>query len=170
VADATPLAPTIGVCNGCTIVYQAAPPTTAIEQTIVQEVYVEPIELVRRHERPRRPQIKTEGICQRGVDCPPGTGTPAKAILTMSPIRRREPVTQEVAVPLNPGLAPGVSKTVIVPAPVAAPQNPEPALVVVRTGSRFSTGRGLTAGARETPPQPRATRTIALPRSSRSRD
>jgi hypothetical protein len=180
VADATPLAPTIGVCNGCTIVYQAAPPATVIEQTIVQEVYVEPTELIpvpffnsgRRHERRQRPQSKTEGICQRGVDCPPGTGSPAKAVLVpqrvslvMSPIRRREVVTQETPVPVSPGLPPGVSKTVI----------SSPAPVVVRTGSRFSTGRVFTT----TEPQPRhatpaaapaappQTRTIALPRAYR---
>ena len=44
----------------------------------------------RRHHDRREPPVKTSGVCQIGIDCPPGVGAPAKALaLGMSPVPRR---------------------------------------------------------------------------------
>jgi hypothetical protein len=190
-----PLAPGVGVCNGCTIVYQTVAPEPVVELTVEQQTIVEPVIIapsicdpflgdchVRRRER-ERPRFKTAGICRIGIDCPPGQGRAAKAILvpqraslTMSPIGRPAPepppmrVTTTVVsgpvyrvvapggapVPANPGVAPGVRAA-------TAP--------VVRVGgSRFAMGSGGSRAANPpaaTPPAAAAPRgrTMALPRA-----
>jgi hypothetical protein len=180
VAEAEPLTPTIGVCNGCTIVYQATPAQPVVEQTIVQQTFVEPVVLVpfgdrfvgsHRQRRRERPRFKTEGICQTGVDCPPGTGSPAKAMLVMSPIGRREPL-KAPSPPADPRLAPEVRTAVVVSAPIPVARRAAPATRIVRTGSRFATNPGLSPGVGAAPQAPAAapqTRTIALPRAYRRR-
>lgn len=101
-------------CAGCTVVYQTYVPA-AEPEPIVIERYVQPPSgvyvsacdiwwgscysdrLFNDGRRTDRPPIKTSGICQIGIDCPPGTGTPAKALtmyrgtLTMSPVRKPAP-------------------------------------------------------------------------------
>lgn len=197
---AAPLAPGIAQCSGCTIVYQTVAPEPVMEQTVEQQTIVEPVVIAttlcdpfvgpchRRHREPERPRFKTEGICQIGIDCPPGTGAPAKEVfvpqrasLRMSPIGRPTPpplqpppavtrVSSPVyrlsgpSAPDSPGLAPGVRTA---KAPPVAPAAAAP-VAMRRTGNAFGM---RSAASRSTQPAPapaaaaRTTRTIALPRA-----
>jgi hypothetical protein len=90
------LRPGIGMCQGCTIVVQAAaPPVTAlpvaerrsIERTLLVASVCDvgvgsclPSGFRPRRPPKREPPVKTSGICQTGVDCPPGVGAPAKTL------------------------------------------------------------------------------------------
>ena len=102
-------------CSGCTVVYESYYPAAEPAEPVVIEHYVQPPSGVyvsacdvwwgscysdrvfNDGQRTDRPPIKTSGICQIGIDCPPGTGTPAKALtmyrgtLTMSPVRKPAP-------------------------------------------------------------------------------
>lgn len=92
-----PAAPSIGLCNGCTIVYQTVSPAPVLEPAVIQRTIVEPAESFRvvivtspcepfvggchgTHDRSDAPRVKTAGICQTGIDCPAGVGGPAKAL------------------------------------------------------------------------------------------
>ena len=102
-------------CSGCTVVYESY---YAAAEPVVEPAYVESYvpptgvyvsacdvwwgscysdRLFNDGQRRDRPVIKTQGVCQIGVDCPPGQGTPAKALtmyrgtLTMSPVRKPAP-------------------------------------------------------------------------------
>jgi len=186
--------PGIGVCNGCTVVYQSPTPVvyqTIVQETVVQQPVAEPIVIFptlcdpfigachRRVREPERPRFKTEGVCHVGIDCPPGTGTPAKAIrLSLSTIARPAPPVSEPPVSVPPPVTVMVVGHPSVPmghpsVPMGQPSvamNPglAPGVstattlsvpMVTRTGSRFSMS----------PRQPSATpqtRTIALPRAA----
>ena len=101
-------------CVGCTVVYESYYPAAEPVEPAYVESYIPPTgvyvsacdiwwgscysdRLFNDGRRTDRPPIKTEGICQIGIDCPPGTGKPAKALtmyrgtLTMSPVRKPAP-------------------------------------------------------------------------------
>lgn len=147
-SDATD-APTIGVCNGCTIVYQTVSPEPVLEQTVVERTIVQPVVIFasicepgvggcgpsgfRRHRPLRRdPPVKAEGICQIGIDCPAGVGAPAQALsmrrasLSMSPVGRYTAPTPPLAAP-----------DITVPVPVRTP------IVAQRVGFVSKAGRDV---------------------------
>jgi hypothetical protein len=165
-------------CNGCTIVYQTVLPTPVLEQTVIEQAAVEPVAIYPsacdvysggcyypgyfassgrnrfqpydRRKYPNFGRFKTEGICQIGIDCPPGQGGPAKAMtmrsgtLTMSPVAR--PLPAEPQLPPRYAVS-GTTRTVTAaagqrvlvrskPTPLAS-KAPGPA-VVRRTGGAFT--------------------------------
>lgn len=177
--DAPPVTADIAVCNGCTIVYQTVSPAPILEQTVIERTIVEPIVIFasqcdpfvggchqRRHRRDDAPPVKTEGICQIGIDCPPGAVGQGKAItqrrasLSLSPIGRSpipapQPAPPEMTVPVPVAAASQRIVFVTKAAPAASVTNAAPA-------RRVSSNPPPAAAA----VSPQQGRTVAMPRAS----